>query len=241
MENMTDRSGLTEEVIEALGAPISPDLVKVNDFNRRQPDYEYVDRQTIIAQANKIFEFDGWSYRIVGDVRFTETPPREKKDNTGEIEEIRQGFYMAVVSLNVRGVGSRDGVGTWNIADDSPKSHDTAAAGAVTKALKRAFATFGPQFGGELRSKSGRRGRTRPPGGSHVPGGTSEVNVVRRIGGARTVKEWIDRNPDMTVPKACEIMGIASLSDRDVDGFMSRRGISDIDLLPGDLDKLPAA
>ena len=236
MEKMADSSGLTAEVIEALNAPISPDLVKFNDFNKRQPDYEYVDRQTIIAQANRIFEFDGWSYRIVGDVRFTETPPRKKND-----QEIRQGFYMAVVSLNVRGVGSRDGVGTWNIADDSPKSHDTAAAGAVTKALKRAFATFGPQFGGELRSKSGKRGRTRPPGSSHSPGGTSEINIVRRIGGARTVKEWIDRNPDMTVPKACEIMGIASLSDRDVDGFMSRRGISDTDLLPENLDELAAA
>ena len=134
-------SRLSAQTIEMLEAPIDPDLVQFNDFNPKKPDFEYLDRDTVISAANRIFGYDGWEYRIVGDVAFTETAPSVDRDG----KPIRQGFYKSIVSVYIKGVGTRDGVGAWRISVDTPDSHDTAAAGAVTRALKRAFMTFGQQ------------------------------------------------------------------------------------------------
>ena len=214
---------------------IAPDLVHYNDFNPKKPDFEYIDRETVINNANRIFGYDGWAYRIVGDVAFTETPPRRKNG-----QQIRQGFYKAIVSLSVKNVGTRDGVGTWEIANDAPSYHDTAAAAAVTRALKRAFSTFGQQFGLELRSKSGRRSGTnvRP---AHNASRPRSAQYPRKAGGARVVKEWVDSRNGMTIPSVCSLMGINALGDREVGQFMSEKGIDQPEQIPAELDRLGSA
>ena len=217
-----------------LEAPIDPDLVQYNDFNPRKPDFEYLDRETIINNANRIFGYDGWGYRIVGDIPFIETDPRTDRDG----KEIRQGFYKAIVSVSVKNVGTRDGVGAWRITVNSPDSHDTAAAGAVTRALKRAFLTFGQQFGLELRSQSGRRSKGHR---SHSGSAQSDAHGSRRVGGARVVKKWADSRGDMTIPAVCSLMGINALGDREVTQFMADNGIAEPDQIHAELDRLSSA
>ena len=235
MTNDARPAGLESDVIDKLNEPIDPDLVQFNDFNMKKPDFEYLDRDALINNANRIFGYDGWGYRIVGDTPFTDTEPRTDKDG----KSIRQGFYKAIVSVSVKGVGTRDGVGAWRISVDTPDSHDTAAAGAVTRALKRAFLTFGQQFGLELRSQSGRRAasRGRPPSGAS----TQSASSSRRVGAARVVKEWVDANENMTIPAACSLMGISSLGDREVTRFMADNGIADPERIPAALDRLSSA
>ena len=231
MNNTEHAGGLSARVIKMLEGPIDPDLVRRNDFNPAKPDFEYIDRETVIRSANRIFSHDGWSYRIVGEVAFTETPPALRDGR-----KVRRGFYTAIVSLSVRGVGTRDGVGCWEIAADTPGAHDTAAAASVTRALKRTFSTFGPQFGLDLRSGSGRsmsparRENGRKP--SRRPG---------KVGGARVVKEWADSRGGITVPAMCGLMGIDALGDREVGMFMSEMGMNGPEQIPDELDRLVAA
>ena len=235
MNNTEHTGGLSARVIEMLEAPIDPDLVRRNDFNPRKPDFEYIDRETVIRSANRILGHDGWSYRIVGEVAFTETPPALRDGR-----KVRRGFYTAIVSLSVRGVGTRDGVGCWEIAADTPGAHDTAAAASVTRALKRAFSTFGPQFGLDLRSGSGRR-----VGGSMSPArredGRRPSRRPGKVGVARVVKEWADSRGGMTVPAVCGLMGIDALGDREVGMFMSEMGMDGPEQIPDELDRLVAA
>lgn len=231
MNNTEHAGGLSARVIEMLEAPIDPDLVRHNDFNPKKPDFEYIDRETVIRSANRIFGHDGWSYRIVGDVAFTETPPVLRDGR-----EVRQGFYTAIVSLTVERVGTRDGVGCWEIAADTPGAHDTAAAASVTRALKRAFSTFGPQFGLDLRSGSARSMSPAP-----TENGRRPSLRPGKVGGARVVKEWADSRGGMTVPAVCGLMGIDSLGDREVGMFMSEMGMNGPEQIPAELDRLVAA
>ena len=71
MEDTQMTAGLSPEIMEMLNAPLDPSVIQVNDFNNKKPDFEYLDRDTVIAQANRIFGFDGWGYRVVGPVTFT--------------------------------------------------------------------------------------------------------------------------------------------------------------------------
>lgn len=232
MEDTQMMTGLSPEIMEMLNAPLDPSVIQVNDFNNKKPDFEYIDRDTVIAQANRIFGFDGWGYRVVGPVTFTRTPDVMRQNRTtGKMEKVGQGFYMALVSVAVRGVGTRDHVGTWNIANENPDSHDTAAAGAVTKALKRALRTFGPQFGLELRSTTGGRS-------GHGTGARADATPIKK-GGARIAKEWADAR-EIKVPELCQLMNINSLGDREISQFMESRSLDDPEKLPDVLDQLAA-
>ena len=229
MDHVVTDEKLDQTVIEKLGQDLDPSLVKFNTFDRTKPDYEYLDRDSAITQANDIFGFDGWSYRIVGPVSFTRTPDRIDKDGN----PVPQGFYSAIVSLYVRGVGTRDGIGTWHIASDNRSSHDTAVAGAVTQALKRGLLTFGAQFGLELRSTTG----VRQSGRQNYSGSGAASSAPAHKGAARIAKEWVDAQSDMTIPKACELMSIRSFSDGDITQFMTARKIENPEELPSALDE----
>ena len=153
--------GLSAEVKARLDEPMDPGLVNYNDFNSRKPEFEYIKYETLVRQANKIFGYDGWGYEIVGGVDLHTSGNKQ--------------YYKTMVRVTVIGAPSRMGVGSWPVASENPSSHDTAMAGAVTLALKRALRPFGPQFGlglvvrgkfgtsgrGEQRQSSGNRGQRR--------------------------------------------------------------------------------
>ena len=162
--------GLSQEVLDRLHQPLDSNHVQVNDFNKRQPDFEYLDHETLIRQANRIFGLDGWGYEIVGDVILC------KSENS-------KSFYQAKVRLEVDGSRTRMGVGAREVAGDSPSAHDTAMSGAVTRALKRAFRNYGDQFGLSLGIRGHRSAQPsnrqkyvggRPQGGNRQQPGRSQ-------------------------------------------------------------------
>ena len=64
---------------------------------------------------------------------------------TGEVT-VSQG-YSAPVRVTVAGALPRTDLGVHPVAEDTLDGHDTAMKGAVTDGLKRAFRSFGVQFG----------------------------------------------------------------------------------------------
>ena len=149
--------GLSPEVKARLDQPLDHRLVNINDFNSKKPEFEYLKHDAIIRQMNGIFGYDGWGYEIVDGVNLNTSGNKQ--------------FYRTMVRVTVVGVPSRMGVGSWPVAAENPASHDTAMAGAVTLALKRALKPFGVQFGLGLKvngrfGTSGRDGGRRQNSGS---------------------------------------------------------------------------
>lgn len=135
-------------MIEELGKALDEGRIKHRDAGRGR-SVPYLEGYDLIATANRVFGFDGWSYRV-DEVTVTTT-------TQGRI------LYRARVTVEAIGV-SRSDVGVSivevprtgdNQGIDTPDAHDMAYKGAATDALKRALRTFGAQFGNELYDKSG--------------------------------------------------------------------------------------
>ena len=134
--------GLPPAVTQALGQPLDPDLVSQRK-GRGGRTFDYLEGHAVIDQANRIFGYGGWGYELVGDVtlRRIETV----NPQTGEVK-VEQG-YSAPVRVTVAGALPRTDVGVHPVAEDNFDGHDTAIKGAVTDGMKRAFRSFGAQFG----------------------------------------------------------------------------------------------
>ena len=150
--------GLPPAVTQALGQPLDPDLVSQRE-GRKGKWYDYLEGHVVIDQANRLFGYGGWGYELVGDVtlRRIETV----NSQTGEVT-VSQG-YSAPVRVTVAGALPRTDLGVHPVADDTLDGHDTAMKGAVTDGLKRAFRSFGVQFG------NGFYGDQSPANGSPQP------------------------------------------------------------------------
>ena len=73
--------------------------------------------------------------------------------------------YSAPVRVSVAGALPRADIGVHPVAEDTFDGHDTAIKGAVTDGLKRAFRSFGVQFGNGFygdQPQVGNRAATRP-------------------------------------------------------------------------------
>ena len=120
---------------ERLGQPLDRNLVqqrKVATTKTGKEVYaEYLAGHVVIAQANDLFGFGEWSYRITFGPEFV------------------HGGYRALVQVQVGNV-VREDVGFAVLQEDKPEEHDHAMKAAVTDAMKRGLRTFGAQFGNEL-------------------------------------------------------------------------------------------
>lgn len=111
---------------------------------------DYVEGWHVIAEANRIFGFDGWTRETVEmrEVR----PPELVKASNGK-ETWRVGF-VAKVRVTVHGV-IREGTGFGSGANpDLGDSYESAVKEAETDAMKRALMTFGNPFGLALYDKT---------------------------------------------------------------------------------------
>src|SRR5262249_8993250 len=111
-------------------------------------ELSYIEGWFVVAEANRIFGFDGWNRETV------ESRCILARENRGTFLAI----YLAKVGLTV-GAGNaiivREGHGTGEGRGISPgEVHDIAIKAAETDATKRAFATFGKAFGLELYRQS---------------------------------------------------------------------------------------
>ena len=121
---------LDEAAKQALAAPLDLNNVKQRKgAGGRKLDY--ISGEHAIAEANRIFGFDGWSCETVHMECVKEQPIT----------------YIARVRIRAGGV-TREGWG-----GDNGNDHENAVKGAETDAIKRALRTFGNQFGLPLYDK----------------------------------------------------------------------------------------
>jgi len=127
----------------ALGAPLDPKHVA--DRQQGGGKVQYIEGWHAIAEANRIFGFDGWSRETVDLRQLGE--PREK-DGKVRVD------YMARIRIRAGDV-IRDGCGFGQGIDrDVGQAHESALKEAETDAMKRALMTFGNPFGLALYDKS---------------------------------------------------------------------------------------
>ena len=134
--------GLPPTVIEKLGQPLDSSLVSQRK-GRGGKSFDYLEGHAVIAQANEIFGYGGWGYELVGDVTLRQFETVDTQ--TGEVKTA--SVYMAPVRVTVAGALPRTDLGLHAVTEETPDGHDTASKGAVTDGMKRAFRSFGCQFG----------------------------------------------------------------------------------------------
>ena len=134
--------GLSPAVTQALGQPLDPALASQRK-GRAGRSYDYLEGHVVIEQANRIFGYGGWGYELAGDVTLRRIETVDTQ--TGEVK-VEQG-YSAPVRVTVAGALPRTDLGVHPVAEDTLDGHDTAMKGAVTDGMKRAFRSFGVQFG----------------------------------------------------------------------------------------------
>lgn len=141
----------SEAQMQALQDPLDRKHVRQREQSGRK--LSYVEGWHVIAEANRIFGFDGWSSETVETKCVAE---REREIGQGKAP----GFgvtYVAKVRVTLRSDGEtiiREGCGTGHGIDrDLGQAHESAIKEAETDARKRALMTFGNQFGLALYDK----------------------------------------------------------------------------------------
>ena len=134
--------GLSPAVTQALGQPLDPELVSQRK-GRGGKSFDYLEGHAVIDQANLIFGYGGWGYELAGDVTLRRIETVDAQ--TGEVK-VSLG-YSAPVRVTVAGALPRTDLGVHPVTEENFDGHDTAMKAAVTDGMKRAFRSFGVQFG----------------------------------------------------------------------------------------------
>ncbi|GDX73618.1 hypothetical protein LBMAG40_02750 [Cyanobium sp.] len=143
------------EQIASLSAPL--DRAKVRQREQGRTKVSYLEGWLVIAEANRIFGFDGWQRETieVHCVNQAERPiGREARPGWGVT-------YTARVRITVGATAHtpviREGCGAGHGIDvDLGQAHESALKEAETDAMKRALMTFGNPFGLALYDKQQR-------------------------------------------------------------------------------------
>ncbi len=141
--------------IEALKAPLN--RAHVRSRTQAGRSLSYVEGWHAIAEANRIFGFDGWhrelvTLREVGEARLVDGKWRVAYLATVRIRvEASDGTFDGTVHV------IRDGTGYGSGIDkDLGQAHESALKEAETDAMKRSLMTFGNPFGLALYDKEQR-------------------------------------------------------------------------------------
>lgn len=132
----------------ALAAKLSPSNVKSRQQGGSR--VSYIEGWHVIAEANRIFGFDGWTRETI-DIKCVS----EKEREIGQNKTPGWGVtYLCKARVIVGGV-AREGCGAGHGIDrDLGQAHESAIKEAETDAMKRAFMTFGNPFGLALYDKT---------------------------------------------------------------------------------------
>ena len=125
--------------LQTLRRDLSDRYVRTRQGNGRE--LSYIEGWHAIAEANRIFGFDGWDRETV----------ESRCVMSREMRGTFHAVYTAKVRIRVRAGRAtivREGHGSGEARTASPgETHDLALKGAETDATKRALATFGKPFG----------------------------------------------------------------------------------------------
>lgn len=147
----------TDKQLVELQEPLSQQVVKTRSQSGR--NLSYIEGWWAIHEANRIFGFGCWHQEIV-DIKCVS----ERERKIGRDQKPGWGVsYIASIRVTVNGV-RREGVGAGHGIDaDLGQAHESAIKEAATDAMKRAFMTFGNQFGLALYDKDQRNVEDKPP------------------------------------------------------------------------------
>jgi DNA recombination protein Rad52 len=131
--------GFSAKQLRSLRRDLNERCIRTRQTNGRE--LCYIEGWHAIAEANRIFGFDGWDRETV------ESRCLMARETRGKFLAV----YAAKVRITVRANGRmivREGHGSGEGRGNSPgETHDVALKGAETDATKRALATFGNPFG----------------------------------------------------------------------------------------------
>lgn len=148
---------MDEQQKALLAAPLNRANVKTREQAGRT--LSYIEGWTVIAEANRIFGFDGWHRETVHNLCVSDQPREVGRDKA-------PGFgvtYVAKVKITAMGM-IREGCGTGHGIDrDHGQAHESALKEAETDAMKRALMTFGNPFGLALYDKQQTNVADEPP------------------------------------------------------------------------------
>lgn len=110
----------------------------------------YMEGYDIIDMANLAFGFGGWSYKV----KVLEQVSEETNSNQNRVIGYKAVIAVTVYDSYHKHTVTREDIGFGTgIAKEYASAHESGAKEAVTDALKRAFRTFGNQFGNPLYDK----------------------------------------------------------------------------------------
>ncbi len=177
-------SGFSPEQLAALSAPL--DRANVRQREQGRSRVSYLEGWQVIAEANRIFGFDGWQRQTIAVrcvAQAERTIGRDQKPGWGVT-------YTARVRVTVTAGGLtpliREGSGAGHGIDvDLGQAHESALKEAETDAMKRALMTFGNPFGLALYDKAQRQvsSAAGQGDGAQRPGG-QRPPVSRQAAGA---------------------------------------------------------
>ena len=191
--------GLSPTVTQALGQSLDPSLVSQRK-GRGGKFYDYLEGHVVIEQANRIFGYGGWGYELAGDVTLRQIETVDTQ--TGEVKVA--SAYSAPVRVTVAGALPRTDIGVHPVAEDTLDGHDTAIKAAVTDGLKRAFRSFGVQFGNGFYGDQPQAGNAPQP--QRVPaqanGNSGQANRSSgQAQGRSPVRQAQDRRSESQIEK----------------------------------------
>ena len=169
----------TQSQQQALAAPL--DRANVQTRSQSNRNFSYLEGWHVIAEANRIFGFDGWQRETLHCQCVSE---RERSIGSGgDPRGQRSGWgvtYTAKARIQV-GEIIREGSGAGHGIDmDLGQAHESAIKEAETDAMKRALMTFGNQFGLALYDKQQREVAAKPiPKGQTIKWQTPEEQTPR--------------------------------------------------------------
>lgn len=148
------------------------------------PKGDYLEGWFCMAEANRIFGFDGWSYEIT-ECTCVYQAPREIG------QQKKPGFgvtYTAKVRVNVLGVVREDFGAGHGYDVDCGLAHESAIKEAVTDSLKRALRSFGNPFGLALYDKTRENvGVDAPP--PQIATEAETIDAIDQINAAGTLPD----------------------------------------------------
>ncbi len=172
-------AGFSPEQLAALSAPL--DRANVRQREQGRSRVSYLEGWQVIAEANRIFGFDGWQRQTVA-VRCVAQAERligrDQKPGWGVTYTARVRVTVTAGDLTPL---IREGSGAGHGIDvDLGQAHESALKEAETDAMKRALMTFGNPFGLALYDKAQRQ----------VSGAAGQGDGPQRQAGQRSSLSW---------------------------------------------------
>ena len=185
-------TAFTPKTIAALEAPLVRDNVKQREQAGRK--LSYIEGWHAIAEANRIFGFDGWTRQTLEIHSVSERERTIGKSNP------KAGWgvsYIAKVRVTV-GEVVREGIGAGHGIDvDLGLAHESAIKEAETDAMKRALMTFGNPFGLALYDKEQAHVADGPTMTDLLTAAEATLRAAAAEGGEFLKAAWLRLDPDL--------------------------------------------